>query len=169
MLLRLDTAENFVRGETIDPQTVKEMVDAYRKRPDVTDKHLRYSHFSVKEILDFFTANGVLNSYDLNQPTDIEGFGLRIYIGYHDKIDNCPPNNPEYQYFDTTILCNTVIVDSKKGKFYDKLNKNNFIAVPGRSDDDSYLDQTYICPPTCPDDCEPDPETGYCLSDIGRQ
>jgi hypothetical protein len=171
MLITLDDKTELIDAK-IDAKIIQEMVQAYRHHPETKKDALKFSNFAVKEILELFKDNGIIDSYQTS--ADVKKFGLRIYMGNHFDGITCP-NNPEYKGCDTTILCNTIVVDAAKGEFYDMLKYGKKIAFPMERDPEGYgLDQTYICPPTCPPSCvripnDPnDPDyTGFCLNDIG--
>lgn len=178
MLFKLNDSTKFAPAAKLTAKDVKAMVDAYRKHTDTKSTSLKFAHFEVDEILQLFIDNKIIDSYVRN-PNPITGpYGLRIYIGNHYDINTCPVGSSAYLGYNTTILCNTVMIDPKKGEFHDLLKDDDTIAIPMQEkvrNIDSYaLDQTYICPTTCPSDCimvpaDPaDPNyTGYCVNDIG--
>jgi hypothetical protein len=178
MLFKLNDPTKFAPAAKLDAKLVKAMVDAYRKHPDTKPTSLKFAHFEVDEILQLFIDNKIIESYVRN-PNPIAGsYGLKIYIGNHYDMSTCPTNASDYVGFNTTILCNTVMMNAKLGEFHDLLKDNDTVALPVQDkviNADGYaIDQTYICPTTCPKDCvlvpsdpsEPD-YTGLCVNDIG--
>ncbi len=171
MLVKLNSSDKRFSGK-LDAKTVKKMVDAYRK-PTKPKKPINFAHFSVKEVLDLFIDNGIIESYtDGARPRPAEGFGLKIYLGNHVDSTTCPTKYPEYEGHDTTILCNTLIKGD--GDFHDIL-RNDVSILLALPDEEYGLDQTFICPPACPTECIIDPidpadpnYTGLCINDIGE-
>ncbi len=180
MVISLNDTIKSLSGEKINAGKIKDMVVAYRRNANANA--LKFAHFEVEEVLQLLIDNKIIESYVANPaPIVGEGFGLKIYIGNHFDSTTCPTDHTNYEGYNTTILCNTVMMDSRKGEFYDLLDKNHSVALPidNKSTimlaDGGYgLDQTYICPTTCPTACvliPSDPSdpayTGVCVNDIG--
>lgn len=153
----------------MDRQTIKEMVVAYREnQPE--QKRFNYAHFGAEEIINLFIDNGIISNVEFNRS---EKFGLKIYLGNHFELSNCPGNDDveraRYLNFNTTILCNTII--RADHQFEDMLTTVVHSAPNLGSDNGGYgLDQSVLCPPDCMEECLPDPnDAGYCIFDIGRE
>lgn len=154
MIVKLDGSERKILGKGFDRDTVKEMVKAYRKDPTNGDP-LRYSHFTIYEILSLLVANDVLDGLitadDLTKKEEIlKKSGLKIYLGRHvseASLGGLPPEiKADYKNKITTILCNTKI---NRG-FFDILKKENSVAfAEGRNivEPGQALDQAEIAPP----------------------
>ncbi|MEE1946154.1 hypothetical protein VRU48_13610 [Pedobacter sp. KR3-3] len=154
MIVKLDGSERKFLGKGFDRDTVKEMVKGYRKDPTNGDP-LRYSHFTIHEVLSLFVANNVLNGLiteaDLVKNEEVfKKYGLKIYLGRHvseTSLDGLPPEiKGDYKNKITTILCNTEV---NRG-FFDILKKKNFVAyAEGRKsvEPGQALDQAEIAPP----------------------
>ncbi len=157
----------------MDRKTIKGMVVAYRENQS-EQKRFNYAHFGAEEIINLFVNNGIISNVEFNHN---EKFGLKIYMGNHFELANCPGENDieraRYLNFNTTILCNTIIRGDHQ--FEDMLtNKQESIALSLENsgvDNGGYgLDQSVLCPPDCMEECLPDPnDAGYCIFDIGRE
>ncbi len=148
MLIQLGT-NNKIFGGRIKKETVKSMVQYYRKQ--ASSGTLFYAHFSVDEIIQLLVDNGAITKGALSHI--IPDHGLKIYIGKHDDVTNCPIGRPDYMDKDTAILCTTFITDEKKFCYSDKLkNKKNYIAISGTrlGTDGDALDQSSTYPPDNP-------------------
>ncbi|SFH29752.1 hypothetical protein [Pedobacter insulae] len=157
----------------MDRQTIKEMVVAYRENRPI-QKNFNYAHFGAEEVIQLFIDNGIISNVEFN---NTEKFGLKIYIGNHFELSNCPGSNEaeraRYLNFNTTILCNTIIRGAYQ--FEDILtNEANMTTLSADSSDPNDggygLDQSVLCPPDCMEECIPDAnEQDYCIFDVGRE
>jgi hypothetical protein len=167
MIVRLNANSGpYKLGESkgFNKNQVKEMVQAYRKKPEARDS-LHYAHFNAYEVLALFMANGILSEAVTKaieaDKAAIEAFGLKIYMGTH-CFPITPPypgtNKPgDYLGKTTAILCNTNIktVGDKK-EFWDMLGDSKAVGMANRDEigPDEGLDQSEIAPPytiTSPD------------------
>lgn len=147
-------------GLRLKKSDVKTMVEQYRT---TTPKaKLKFAHFNLKEILDLFVDNKILDKEKLAQAvlSDTEKHGLKLYMAHHSDDRYCP-NKPHYKGYNTIVVCNTI---EDNGTFVDMLddNKNedgnkSIISENGGKDG---LDQATICPPDCGDDDDLDPKNG---------
>lgn len=151
------TTQKVFDGSRIGLGVVSKMTKKHRAY-DPLKKKLHYSHFTVTEIIELFKDNNVLPAAICEQLSTPEALdhmkkhGLKIYLGKHEK-STCPPGNPGYDKYTTTILCNTEI-ERGKHKYRDLVdnNKHSILMSASRTNDpDPYLDQTNICPPDSPD------------------
>ncbi|HTM99625.1 MAG TPA: hypothetical protein VL088_12810 [Pedobacter sp.] len=156
----------------MDRKTIKEMVVAYRENQP-TQKRFNYAHFGAEEVIKLFIDNGIISNVEFNNE---ERFGLKIYMGNHFELANCPGNDDvekaRYLNFDTAILCNTII--RGEYQFEDILTSQENIILSSQStdpNDGGYgLDQSVLCPPDCSEECLPDyNDTEYCIFDIGSE
>ena len=173
MLVKLGESK-FV-GEMIDRATVKEMVKAYRKRTEILNAPLLYSHFGIEELFKFLIANrviskGALDHINIPAAEDGEGFGLKIYLANHNKIENCPSERSDaYLEKDTTILCTTVIKDAKKYQYRDQLKDDkDSILISAADAAGGGFDQTSTYPPDNPFESQTDATPKDETLDIGE-
>jgi hypothetical protein len=111
------------------------------------NKHTVWGWFSLKEIIDFLSVNGVV----LTPANPVDDYGIRIYFGMHHpdnsyqpKREGIPPT--DYHFHDTPIF-----VLTKKGKYgnnEDQLNTTNFISLAPFNPGDG-MDNAQLCPPEC--------------------
>jgi len=148
MLIKLDDDNKFLGGR-VDKAMVKSMVYDYRNVPA---EKLFYAHFQVAEILQLLVDNGAISEGALGHI--MPNYGVKIYIGQHNHISNCPQGRHEdYMGKNTMIVCATFITDEKKFRYSDKLvNKRDTILLSGARLDNNgnALDQSSTYPPDNP-------------------
>ncbi|RZJ64781.1 MAG: hypothetical protein EOO47_26555 [Flavobacterium sp.] len=167
MIVELNSEKKLLgfRSKGFDRSVVKEMVVAYRKKPEAKDS-LKYAHFNVYEVLELFMVNNVLSPTLIKAITaeeaNIKKFGLKIYLASHcfDLTDPLPGsiNADDYKDKTTTVLCNTKIGHG----FRDLLDDQSSISIATSSniEQGQGLDQAEICPPYNNDD-DDDYDIGY--------
>lgn len=154
MLLKLDGETDKLAGR-INKKTVKEMVNAYRKKPSANQ--LCYAHFGLEEVIQLFIENGVMSSGAMSHI--IKDRGVKIYIGQHTHIDNCPPRRSDYVGCDTAIVCTTIIRDPLTFRYEDQLTdrKDSILVSVNRLKSGEALDQSSTYPPDNPYNPAPSP------------
>lgn len=129
---------------------VKDMVQEYRNE-HFSPSDLKFTHFTVKEILELFIDNGIIdkNRTLVDQMNVLDTKGVKMYLGKHFKPETCQ-EMPHYLTFSNIIICNTDIVDAKKRHFKDMLDdtKHHSFMLAGVNEG---LDMGHICPPDCAD------------------
>ena len=160
MLFEITDGEPLV-GVGLKKDAVRDMVQTYRKKHKLDDS-LHFAHFTVKEIMTLFVQNQILPKEVLDLIIDTspnkEKYGVKIYLGTHINRSSFGETS-RYRYFDTTIICNTII---EKPNFYADMldNKANndqslYVSLPVAYSDEigsgDGLDKANICPPDCPE------------------
>lgn len=143
---------------TIDCKTVKKMVYAYRLTHRSDPYALKFTQFDIVEVLKLFVENKILSqgSFDnvIKENGDLSNHGMKIYLGTHTEIEDCPDRHRKFLNHDTPILCTTKLVESKDEdnntvkKWVDMLEDNEDSIIYSYS----AKDKTYPCPPTCDGD-----------------
>ncbi len=149
MPIKLNDESKANKAERFFKKDVRDMVKEYRK-DHPSKKDLKYTHFTVKEILQLFIDNKIVDpNQTINQQTsNLDNHGVKLYLGKHFKPETCRQRG-RYLTHSNIIICNTKIVD--KDKFYfkdmldDKDDKHSF-TMAGENDG---LDMGHICPPDC--------------------
>jgi hypothetical protein len=142
-----------IRAKKFDRAMIKKMVQAYRRSVADNPMALKYSHFNAYDILDLYISNKIVSTSlaqaILSEKSDIEKFGLKIYLGQNVEGSFDPIIHPDYLGYTTTILCNTIIEpDSAYGYLLkDILGPVSGIAQRDEDSDEEGLDQAEICPP----------------------
>lgn len=136
---------------------VEKMVNQYRSTR--APEKLKFAHFNLKEILDLFVDNKILDrkKLDLSMLVDVKKRGLKLYLGHHLDGTYCP-GKPGYKGYDTIVACNSKLLDD--GRFEDMLDDtkdydNDSVIFLGYDPSGEGLDMAQICPPECPQDDPP--------------
>jgi len=154
MLLRLEETE--LAGQPVDAETIKTMVDYYRKNRRKDTNSIKFAHFPLAEVIKLLTDNGIISQLpdvDLNK---IRSYGVKLYLANHaNDISTCPTSNPNYINSDTIVTCITQLVsDGGISQWKDLLDTGSLVGIPG-SYSGKGLDKSTICPPDCPSDVNP--------------
>ena len=144
--------ESPISGLVVNKDVIIDMVNTYRYNHATAGdpNYLRFIHFSLQEVIQLFIANEVIDStvFTEDQLDAMGKYGLKIYLGNHTKINNCPDNNPAYLNKDTAILCNTLLTNNIWSDLLkDTVTVANSISISGAGEG---LDRGSICPPNCP-------------------
>lgn len=102
----------------ISKEDIKIMIDHYRDSKSSNLPPLKYAHFRLEDLLEFFMETGALHKKlaDLLKENEIlehsKKYGLKIYLGRHKNLTTIPTDgrNLKTKYLDkaTPILLNTI-------------------------------------------------------------
>ena len=151
-------------GEIINVETIETMVKAYRKENEGNPNALKYALFTVKEMFELLKVNGILQEktvdaiLDEHPAIDDETYGIKIYLGTHTSIDDCPGRNPSYLKKTAPIICTTIKEKNSQPAVINDMLKDEVNSVTYFG-----LDQTSLCPPDCGWDL-----TGNAVDDIAE-